>query len=57
MYLTYVSMGHTLANTAELSVAILIIYQTVTLHLLLLQTEFSAQPAEWQHPYTVDLLQ
>ena len=26
----------------------------MTLHLLLLQTEFSAQPAEWQHPYSYD---
>ena len=49
-------MRYTLANTAKLSVefGINYIYQTVTLHLLLLQTEFNVQPAEWQHPYSCD---
>ena len=41
-------MRYTLANTAELSVEFGINY------LLLLQTEFSVQPAEWQHPYSCD---
>ena len=45
-------MRYTLANTAESLV--IITYRIVTLHLLLLQTEFSVQPAEWQHPYSCD---
>ena len=58
MYLTYVSMRHTLANTAELSVELGTNYISDcgmhALHFLLLQTMSCAQPAEWQHPYSCD---
>ena len=50
----YLTMRYTLANTTELSVEFGINY--ISLHLLLLQTEFSAQPAEWQHPYSCDTI-